>query len=285
VTSARYQGAPIAELQAELTAWGAASDYDTPAGLNLDDGKPSADAAEAQASKATLLFNAWVVRAMELTYDDELKVIGLYDTGIEMRRSMTYLLTAPPASLATYDAATKDSALFDDMTTPNVVESRDDRMVTALLDAIDFLAGKLGANRDAWRWGALHTLTLQPLVPLWSGMAIPPSNDPVFPGGFPRHGDGYDVDVGAYDDHPASFSALSFVYGEGPVQRFVVDMDPAGPVARNAIPGGEVWDPANAHFRDDMELWRKNQNRPVPFTRADVIANAESHVVYAPTTP
>jgi acyl-homoserine lactone acylase PvdQ len=90
------------------------------------------------------------------------------------------------------------------------------------------------------------------------------------------------VDVGAYNDRPTTFSALSFAYGEGPVQRFVVDLDPAGPVARNAIPGGEIWDLSSPHYGDQMDLWRRNQNHPVAFKRADVVADAESHVVYTP---
>ena len=59
-----------------------------------------------------------------------------------------------------------------------------------------------------------------------------------------------------------------------------VDMTPAGPVARNALPGGEVWDNASPHFRDEAERWRRNQNRPVPFARVDVIAAAEEHILW-----
>ena len=57
-------------------------------------------------------------------------------------------------------------------------------------------------------------------------------------------------------------------------------MDPKGPVARNALPGGNVWDSQDPHFRDEAERWRRNQNRPVPFAAADVIAAAESRIVF-----
>jgi penicillin amidase len=276
----RYKNAPIAEIRDALTRWGSDAQYEARAGLSLDDGTPSTDATDALASKATLLFNAWIVRAIELVYDDELKKIGMYNSGVEMRRNFTYLLTADPTTLATYDAETKDSAIFDDLSTAGVIESRDERMVTALLDAIDFLNTKLGTNRDAWRWGSLHTLRLAALIPLWGSMSIPPAGDPTFPNGFPRHGDGYNVDVASYDDRPSSLSAVSFAYGEGPVQRFVIDMDPAGPVARNVIPGGAVWDPASKHFRDEADEWRKNQNHPVPYAKSDIVQSAEDHVVF-----
>jgi penicillin amidase len=53
------------------------------------------------------------------------------------------------------------------------------------------------------------------------------------------------------------------------------------PIARNALPGGDVWDTAGPHFRDEAERWRKNENRPVPFQRADIVAAAESRTRYA----
>ena len=66
------------------------------------------------------------------------------------------------------------------------------------------------------------------------------------------------------------------------MQRLVIDMDPAGPVARNALPGGEVWDPTSKHFRDQAELWRRNQTDAVPFAKGDVVKSAEEHVVLTP---
>jgi penicillin amidase len=74
----------------------------------------------------------------------------------------------------------------------------------------------------------------------------------------------------------------TFTYSQGPTQRFVIDIDPAGPSPRNALPGGEVWDNTSPHFKDDAELWRRNQNHAVPFAQANVAAAAESRVQYVP---
>jgi penicillin amidase len=120
-------------------------------------------------------------------------------------------------------------------------------------------------------------------VSLWGTLSIPPDSEPVFPGGIPRHGDGYNIDVGNYGHHPAKLADVSFAYGAGPTQRFVVDMDPVnGPTARNALPGGEIWDNTSTHFRDEAEYWRRNKNHPVAFTHADVAAAAEERIVYGP---
>ena len=56
-------------------------------------------------------------------------------------------------------------------------------------------------------------------------------------------------------------------------------MDPAGPKAFNALPGGAVWDSASPHFDDEAEMWRKNENHAVPFALEDVVAAKEARWV------
>src|SRR6185312_11186193 len=120
------------------------------------------------------------------------------------------------------------------------------------------------------------------LVPFWGWMSIPPTTDPTFAGGFPRHGEAWTVDVGDPGDW-LDPKALAFPYTNGPVQRLVVDLDPqAGALAKNALPGGEVWDDKSPHFRDEAELWRRNQNHPVATAHADVVNGADEHLVYSP---
>ncbi len=282
VTSARYQAAPIAELRDLLTKWGTESDYDAAAGVNLDDGSLLPDGKEALASKATLVFNTWLVRMISAVLDDELTKLGDTSPPFDLVRVLVWLMTADATTLATYDATAKDSALFDDLGTMGVVESRDERAITSLLDALDALTTKVGADRNAWRWGKLHTLRFGSLVSLWSTLSIPPMGDAVFPNGFPRHGDGYNVDVGEYGHRAAKLVDVDFTYSHGPTQRFVADLDPAGPIVRNALPGGEIWDNASPHFRDEAELWRRNQNHPIAFSRASIVAGAEERIQYTP---
>jgi penicillin amidase len=195
---------------------------------------------------------------------------------------LAYIWTAPdPTKLATYDATTGESALFDDMTTTSI-ETSNQLAVEALLDAVDYLNGRLGSDRSQWRWGKVHTIRFNALVPLWGTLSIPGKGDPTFPNGFPRHGDLHTVDVANWLSHPSSLMSADFTYGEGPTQRFVADLMPTGPVSRNALPGGEVWDNTSPHFADEAERWRRNQNRPVWILRADVIADAKERIAYDP---
>jgi penicillin G amidase len=282
VADARYSPALITEVKTALTAWGTDSDYDAAAGVSLDDDTPVSDAKEATASKATAIFNAWLVRMTLAVFDDEVAAVGAGYGGYDFTRGLLNVMLPDPTTLKTYDATLKDSILFDDMTTAAVVETRDQRALLSLLDALDFLKAKLGADTGGWRWGKLHRLRFSSLVSSWPTLSIPAATDPVFPNGFPRHGDGYNIDVGGYG-FGSTLAATTFHYAHGPTQRFVVEMTPSGPVARNALPGGEIWNSTSTHFRDEAERWRRNQNRPVPFTRGDVISAAEDHILW--TTP
>ena len=98
---------------------------------------------------------------------------------------------------------------------------------------------------------------------LWDSLSIPPIGDSTFPNGFPRHGDGFNIDVAEPDSLAATLADATFTYSEGPTQRFVIDLNPAGPVPFNVLPGGEVWDNASPHFADEAELWRRNENHSV----------------------
>lgn len=278
VADGRFKGAPLAEVKDLLQRWASEADYDAASGIGADDNQPVADAKEAMASRATTIFNAWLVAMYHGTFDDELQAIGT-PFAFDSRRALASLMTADPKSLKTLDAATGDSILFDDSRTP-AVETRDERILTSLLDAIDFLRARLGTDTQQWQWGRLHAIRFRSLVSVWRSLSIPADPDPMFPLGFPRHGDGYNVDVAGYSLPATLDDKADFTYSHGPTQRLVIDMDPLGPVARNALPGGNVWDSQDPHFRDEAERWRRNQNRPVPFAAADVVAAAESRVVF-----
>jgi penicillin amidase len=280
-----YDPALIKIVHDSLVAWGMTGDYQAASGVDPTTNMPlpatGDTAAEVAAAQATLIFNAWMVRLQNRVFGDELARLKLSLDGQVISKGLLHVVKSDPATLATFDAATGDSSLWDDLDTPAVVESRNERMVRALLDALGELATLAGPDPAAWRWGAQHRVTFGALIPLFSTLSIPPSDDPTFPAGFPRHGDCYSVDASVYG-FPDPGVPLDFTYAHGPAQRFVVDMDPAGPRAFNAIPGGNVWDRKSLHFSDEAELWRKNQTHPIPFLLADVIADKERRTLISP---
>jgi penicillin amidase len=277
-----WDPAKIKAVHDLLATWGQAG-YAASSGVNPDDNTPlpasGSTAVEATNAQATLIFNAWMVRVFSRTFSDELGKMGV-GLGHEAKaKAFLHLVKSDPATLATYDPKTGDSALWDDLGTAGVVETRHERMLRALLDALADLAKTDGPDIATYRWGAHHTITFGALLPFWTQLSIPPGTDPVFGAtGFPRHGDSFSIDACEFS-FVGQTSPFDFTYDAGPTQRFVIDLDPAGPKVVNALPGGVVWNPQSPHFRDEAELWRRNLTHPVPFLLDDVIAAKEKRTL------
>lgn len=277
-----YDAAKIAEVKDLLMKWGTESDYDSASGMDPATNMPLPDsgdtAKEVRASQATLIFNTFLVRLLNRTFADEFGLAGRQVDSQMRAKALLALSLNDPTKLATYDAMTGQSILWDDMNTPEM-ESKDERYIRALLDALDTLAKEVSPNVSDYRWGKYHTIRFEAIVPLFTSLSIPPGSNKIFPTGFPRHGDNYVVDVAGFSYGSTAGKLPNFAYGHGPTQRFVVDMDPAGPKSWNALPGGAIWDAQNPHFADQAELWRRNETHQVPFMLPDVIAAAESRIV------
>jgi penicillin amidase len=281
VKDAAYDDARMTAAHQLLDDWGKKADYDAPSGVDPDTNMPlPKDQPEAQASSATLLFNIWLERAMKRIFGDELGKVGYSSWGREIdSKALLHLLEDDPSQLATFDAATGDSAIWDDMGTPEI-ESREERLVRALLDAFAWVDSQK-APIEELRWGTYHTVRFDAIIPIYGDLSIPPTSDKTFKNGFPRPADSFAVDNADFSLNTALGDTPDFTYSHGPCQRFVIDLDPAGVKAYNAIPGGNVWDASSKHFDDEAQLWRKNKNHFVPFTIPDVAAAKESRWVFS----
>ncbi len=282
VSDPAYEPERIERLVTLLEAWRDEHDFSAASGVDHDTGERQAgDLPEAQAAQATLLFNTWLVRLLARVFADELGATGRPSGSGQYVPAILHLLESDPPTLATYDEGQGDSILWDDLGTPEL-ETRQERMIRAFLDALAWLDGNAG-DEDDWRWGEHHRVTFAPAVPIFD-LAIPRPNDPIFPKGFPRHGDLFNVDACNYDHREPVDGDIDFTYGSGPTQRFVIEMDPNGIEARNALPGGAIWDNQDPHYADEAELWRRNQTHRVPFYLPEVIEAAESRTLIVPRT-
>ncbi len=266
--------ATLMDARARLMAWS----FATPHGVGATAAPEIAD------SVATSIWNATLTRLAPLAFSDEGNRIGRLPGTLLTVRALEWALTTPQ-TMATYrasyggDTTWNDTVLWDDLATAAVLESRDERVVRAIVAGYAFLTGRLGVDRDQWRWGRLHAVRFGQVAPALDGneqVSIPPADSTMFPIGFPRHGDLGAVDPGNF----GIYGTTNFGYGSGASQRLVVEMTPTGPVARNAIPGGQSEDPDNAHHADEAELWRANQQPPLYFDADDVEAHAQHRVLF-----
>lgn len=253
----------VAPAITAVMAWS----FDTPTGVASDSPTP----AQITDSQATLIYNSWRAHFETDALGDELTVLNV-EVDDDLCLKLLIHISTDPTKLVTGKESNGDSILFDNLNTPTVTETKQQIAAQALLEALTDLSGTQGTDPSKWRWGNVHTLTLDGLLPL-PDFSIPLSTDPNFPSGFPRHGDDGTVDIGYH-----GFSTTDFTYNEGPQQRLVVDMTPNGPVARNTLPGGEIFNPTSPHYADLMELWRKNQTFNVAFAETDVTATAKKEL-------
>lgn len=276
----RYAPAKVRFAHDALVAW-ADADYEAASGVIVE-GDPLPTPTQEVASQATSIFNMAMVALGPLALGDEAKAMGSPPWSQVMRLKGLYrLLEKPTEGLATADAS-GESVLWDDLATEGVVESKDERLLQALLIALAELGKELGDDPTAWRWGSLHAIRFDSMLPgSEASLSIPSTNDPLFPRGFPRHGDYGNVDRG---DPAGALASFDFRVdpGAGPSQRFAASLSPSGVAVRNAIPGGNVWDSQSPHFDDLAQLWRRNRTRAIPQTQGEVVADAEERIDFLP---
>lgn len=286
VADPRFGEADIGDVISTLQDWSEEGEYEAASGVSPDDGSPVRDLREANASKATLIFSAWIVRAMARAFEDEARLLDDRQSigAAPTIRAFVHLIGSPATELATYDPQSGESALWDDISTTEKVEGRDTILALSLLDALDDARELLGDDRDNWRWGKVHTLRTVPMVPSWP-FESPPRGDQRFPRGYPRPGGLGVVDAANFDAMRSSDEQLDFSYNMGASHRMVVEMTPAGPRMWNVIPGGAVGDTQSRHFADELELWRRNETRLVPLEPdevADAYNPADEHIRFVP---
>jgi len=290
MTAAGADGASdLTDARDRLMAW----NFSTPHGVG------ATDASVISESVATTVFNVMVTHLTQLAFDDEEAMIGRSMGASQTGRMLEWALADSADQMAlplfTYAARYEgimdwnDTVVWDDLGTDTVVETRDERVASAMLAAIVWLEGELGADWDAWRWGELHTVRFQQLVIPAADpgvVSIPPRDDTDLPYGFPRDGDYGAVDVMNYSlSNPDGIRhGVNSGPRGGPSQRLVVELTPEGPEARNALPGGQVEDPDSPHHADEAAHWVADEQPPLYFSLTDVQAHVESTLTFVPGT-
>lgn len=260
------QASPISKqlLPAALPLVQGWTSYSTESGVDEDAPTPQ-QIADAQAAA---LVQVWMRRFADRTFEDETSQLGLTPGSAQELKLLVRMVNKSPLLHTALNPQTGEPILFDDWDTPEE-ETELEQAAHGVLDTLDYLVGALGPDITSWRWGNLHTLTLQFLAPI-DALQIPLKMDPKYPNGFPRHGD-----FGTVDAAGDSIDIGDYSYNHGPAIRFVAELDPKGPRARNVLPGGEVLDPMSPHYRDQMELYRKNKTFDLAFSESDVATSAK----------
>jgi penicillin amidase len=138
-----------------------------------------------------------------------------------------------------------------------------------LAESWDEATRRLGPDPHAWRWGALHQLTLSHALGRGNGR-ISRLLDGLFGlnrGPFPVPGDGMTVNL-------AAFSLVTpFEVAAGPSLRQIADLaDPEA--SRWILPGGASGDPRSPHYADQVQDWLRGVTRPMRFLTEEAAGRA-----------
>lgn len=164
-----------------------------------------------------------------------------------------------------------ENVWWDDIATADVIETRDDILASAFAAAWADATTNQGADRDAWRWGALHTATFVSNPLGASGINL--IEDMVNRGPVETSGGSEIVN--------ATGSGRDFVVRTLPSMRMIVDLSDLD-ASLTIHTTGQSGHPFSAHYGDMVDMWRNIEYKPMLFTRGAVEAGTVSTLTLNP---
>ena len=147
---------------------------------------------------------------------------------------------------------------WDDTTTPNTIERRDDILLAAMTDARKEATSLMSRDTDGWAWGRIHRVTLKNQTLGTSGIGVV---ERLFNrGDYPAPGGPAVVNALAFD------TADGYAVTEGPTMRMLVDLSNLDN-SRWINQSGNSGHAYHPNYDDQLPLWMDNQLLPFPFTR------------------
>lgn len=263
----------VAEAVGRLEEW----DFSSPTGI--DEGYDASDwygfrlplqgptgQQQIDDSVAATIYNMWRGFAIRSVVDARLADFGLGAGSSEALKALHNLLSQSPytgIAAAGIDWIPEPAAL-------SAEERRDLALLGALRDALDQLASNdlapafgNSTDQEDYRWGKLHRIVFD--HPFEDAFDIPPQGGfedlaPELPG-LSRDG-GYNV-VNASGFSARSTGLNSFMFGGGPVRRYVGKPKFGKIVGVNVVPGGPSGIPGDPGYATQLGTWLTADYHPV----------------------
>lgn len=165
-----------------------------------------------------------------------------------------------------------NSPWWDDQTTTDVVETRDDIFRSAFEGAVVELKKELGNDPSSWQWGDIHSIMFKHEVM---------SNLPFVKNAFNRGP--YPLSGGTSIVNANGWSVASGNYhvGGGPSERLIVDFSD---FTHSLLihPTGQSGHPYHPHYIDMAEKWADIEYNPLLWDLATIQNTAEGHLRLVP---
>jgi penicillin G amidase len=156
----------------------------------------------------------------------------------------------------------RDDPWWDDVTTDEVRERRDDILLAAMNDARRELTSLMARDSDEWQWGKLHRVTLRHAT-LGRDTAPGLVRRAFNRGSFPVSGGPAVVNAMGFD------LRQGYRVSTGPAMRMLVDLDDLDR-SRWVNQSGVSGHAYHTYYDDQLRLWAANQTWPFVFSRGAV---------------
>jgi penicillin amidase len=219
------------------------------------------DLQQTEDSAAGALFEAFWVHLLEDTFGDDMPADMGPRGGSRWFEVVRRIIDEP------------ESDWWDDSSTPDVSETRDDILDQALTEAVDELEESLGSDPADWRWGDLHTVTFRNQSLGESGVGI---IERLFNRGpYPVAGSTSVVNACNWN------AREPYEIVSSPSMRMIVDLtDLNSSLAANTT--GQSGHAFNEHYTDMIDMWRAVEHHPMLWDRSDIEAAAVDTLVFVP---
>jgi len=212
-------------------------------------------------SPEAALYNYFWVELVNATFNDQLPKSIAANGGQRNMETMFHL------------SQDEKNPWWDDITTPNVKETRDDILARAFADGYDTGKDAQGDDWTKWRWGAMHTITMVESPLGQSGIGL---IEAIFNRGpFPVSGSEGVV-------NKISWNAIDgFEASSAPALRIVHDLSDYAN-SQMIFNGGQSGHPGDAHYDDLIQKWINFEYHASLWNRADVEGGPNQHLTLQP---
>ena len=202
-----------------------------------------------ESETAASIMDTFMLKLAENTFKDEM--------GGDVYQNFVRFSALPARAMMRF--LQNGSSFFDDVSTADRVETRQDIIVQSMSEAIDYLQRNYGNEPFEWRWEQLHTITLKPS--LFGRAAEDPDapaalklivNNLLSKGPYPARGHDMSINNGEYSWNDPYSMIL------GPSIRRIIDFSDLSRTL-SILPTGQSGNPISQYYGDQTESWLDGQ--------------------------
>lgn len=209
---------------------------------------------------APTIYNKWIYLYLKNTFQDEL--------GDEAFKQ--FLGTHVMKQIVARQISNENSPWWDDITTKNIKETRNQILEKSFAEAIVVLEKQLGNSPSDWKWEKVHSVEYQ--HPIGKVAALRPFFNV---GPFEVSGSNEVINNQFFDFGDDGFYKVK----GGPSSRRVIDFSDIEN-SLGILPTGQSGNPFSAHYADQAELYNTGKFRKMKLNKKEIVESSTKLVFY-----